>query len=348
MPAVILKLPEVKPRDETRPNKCPYCQGDILQRWGKVRKPVRDSHYRSVQVYRYLCCSCKRTFRHYPEGVDRADQTQRLRKLAAIFWGMGLSLRGVEMAFWAFGVKLSHMSVWRDMREQAELVERARRRKRVRVMGIDGVYPLMKGKREGVLVAVDKGDGEVVAVGRVEEDDPEAVREWLEALVKGFGVEVVVSDDLGSFRAVAERIGVEHQVCQFHVRRWVRRALVKLKDKVPKEWEWVLGEVEECVRELPEDGGRRLYELWKQIPEVVVRGQKLSALGQLRALLIRLSEHWRSYRLFKEMEGVPWTNNATERAIGRIQMRSRTVRGYKSWEGMKAAFLIVGCGLGQV
>jgi hypothetical protein len=34
---------------------------------------------------------------------------------------------------------------------------------------------------------------------------------------------------------------------------------------------------------------------------------------------------------------VPWTNNGTEQVIGRMKMRSRTVRGYKSWQGMWAA-----------
>jgi len=32
-----------------------------------------------------------------------------------------------------------------------------------------------------------------------------------------------------------------------------------------------------------------------------------------------------------------WTNNATEQAIGRMKMRARTVRGYKSWQACKLA-----------
>ena len=39
---------------------------------------------------------------------------------------------------------------------------------------------------------------------------------------------------------------------------------------------------------------------------------------------------------------IPWTNNKTQQAIGRIEMRSCTVRGYKSWQGMLAAFLLTG------
>jgi len=68
-------------------------------------------------------------------------------------------------------------------------------------------------------------------------------------------------------------------------------------------------------------------------------------LEQLRYLLIRLSEHWISYRLFDWQPDVPWTNNGTEQVIGRMKMRSRTVRGYKSRQGMWAALLLAGSGI---
>jgi len=42
---------------------------------------------------------------------------------------------------------------------------------------------------------------------------------------------------------------------------------------------------------------------------------------------------------------VPWTNNGTEQVVGRMNMRSRTVRGYQSWPGMSAALLLSGSGL---
>ena len=78
----------------------------------------------------------------------------------------------------------------------------------------------------------------------------------------------------------------------------------------------------------PPEGSRRLYELWKQIPERRPRpGQVLSPLSQLRDLRIRLREHWPSYRVFDRDKDMPWTNNGTEQVIGRIKMRSRTVRG---------------------
>lgn len=345
MPIVVLRLPKVKRKTETRPRHCRYCQGEILQRWGKSKKPVRDNRYRSVQVYRYRCCRCRRTFRHYPQGVDQADQTQRLRKLAAIYWVMGMSLRNVALALSPFGIKLSHMSVWRDLQEQAELREQQNHWQPVRVLGVDGAYPLLKGKKPPVLIAVDLGDGRPVAIGQVDESNPQAVRRWLEPLVKRLGVSVIVTDDLASFRKVAEKLELEQQVCQFHVRRWVSRALRELKDTVPKDWLWVLEEVKTLLTELPPEGSRRLFELWKLIPERrAARDAPRSPLDRLRYLLIRLSEHWESYRLFDWQPDVPWTNNSTEQVIGRMKMRSRTVRGYKSWQGMWAALLLAGSG----
>jgi hypothetical protein len=61
---------------------------------------------------------------------------------------------------------------------------------------------------------------------------------------------------------------------------------------------------------------------------------KRSPLELLRYLLICLSEHWGSYRVFDWQPEVPWTNNGTEQVIGKMKMRSRTVRGYKSWSGI--------------
>jgi len=346
MSIVVLSLPEVKRKTETRPQRCRYCQGETFQRWGKVSKPVRDNRHRTVSVYRYRCCHCRRTFRHYPQGVDQADQTQRMRKLAAVLWVLGMSLRGTCVALAAFGVRLSHMSIWRDLQEQAEQLEQRRRWQGVRVLGVDGLYPLGWGKKQPVVVAVDLGNGQPVALGHLDETNPQAVRRFLEPLVQRLGVSVIVTDDLNSYRKVAEKLGLEHQVCQFHVRRWVGRALRELSETVPKDWLWVLEEIKALLAELPPEGSRRLFELWKQIPERRTgRDGELSPLDQLRLLLIRLSEHWNSYRLFDWQTDVPWTNNGTEQAIGRMKMRARTVRGYKSWQGMQAGLLLSGAGL---
>jgi hypothetical protein len=47
-------------------------------------------------VYRYRFCQCRRTFRHYPEGITHARQNQRLIQLAALCLVLGFSLRGTS------------------------------------------------------------------------------------------------------------------------------------------------------------------------------------------------------------------------------------------------------------
>ena len=343
MSILVLKLPVVKRNAEERPKECPYCSGEIFQRWGQVKKPVKDMRCRKVRVYRYRCCRCGRTFRHYPAGTTRADQTERLRMFAVICWRMGLSHRGVSTILSGLRIALCPMTVWRDAQEQEQKLRRHNEWKPVRVLGLDGAYVQGWGEKRPVLVAVDLGEGQPVAVGYVDEHDPLAVQRWLEPLVQKMGVSVIVTDDLFIYKMVVQRLNLEHQICQFHVRRWVGRTLKELGNTLPKEWLWVLAEIKELMEELPPDGNKRLYALWKQVKAPGGRriGQ-YTAIDQLRDLLIRLSETWPSFCTFYNDPGIPWTNNGTEQVIGRMKMRARTVRGYKTWPGMQTGLMLAG------
>lgn len=347
MSIVVLQLADVKGEKEERPRKCPYCSGEIFQRWGRVKKPIRDQQVQQVGVYRYRCGRCRRTFRDYPEGVDRADQSQRLRKLAALTWMLGLSYRGLVAVFAAFGVKIGRMSVWRDVQELAQSRQKACKWQPVRVLGVDGAYVRGWGETQPVLIAVDMGNGKPVAIGKVDEKDPKAVKSFLEPLVQQMGVSVIVTDDLVSYKKVSEELDLTHQVCQFHLRRWVGRTLYELQTLLPPEWQETLIEVKRLIAELPPDGDKRLVALWKKIPENRAgrKDQPLSPLDQLRHLLVRLSENWARFRVFDWQPDVPWTNNQTEQAIGRMKMRARTVRGYKTWSGMQNGLFLAGTGI---
>jgi transposase-like protein len=126
MSIVVLQLPDVKGVCENRLSQCPYCQGEILRSWSSSLKRVRDHEVKQAVIYRYRCTSCRRTFRHYPEGVDRAQQSQRLRKLAALCWTLGLSFRGIAGVFAVFGVGIAAMTAWRDVQEQTKLLKQRR------------------------------------------------------------------------------------------------------------------------------------------------------------------------------------------------------------------------------
>jgi hypothetical protein len=208
---------------------------------------------------------------------------------------------------------------------------------------LDGAAVLGWGEKQPVLVAVDLGSGEPLALGYIDEHDPQAVRRWLAPLVQQHGITVIVTDDLFSYKVVAEQLQLGHQICQFHVRRWVGRTLHALQKTLPEPWVEMIPEIQQHLADLYPEASQRLYALWKQLPGRTSKpNQPRTPLEQLRDLLLRLSEDWPHYCTFRTEPLVPWTNNATERTIGRMKMRARTVRGYKSWSGMHNGLLLAG------
>jgi hypothetical protein len=79
--------------------------------------------------------------------------------------------------------------------------ENSKRKKQwqpVRVLGLDGAYVQGWGEKQPVLVAVELGTGDPIAVGYIDEYTPQAVQRRLQPLVQRHGVSVIVADDLFS------------------------------------------------------------------------------------------------------------------------------------------------------
>jgi transposase-like protein len=268
--------------------------------------------------------------------------------LVALVWALGLSLRRTALVLALLGLPTSYLSVWRAV----QLVGQGLRSPlagRLAVLGLDGTGVRLAGATTGLVVVVDVGTGQVLDLWLGDEHDPQAVVAWLAPLVRAYGVEVLVVDDLGSHGTVATALGCARQVCAFHLQRWVGRALRRLATELDERWHPLLTEVRALVRELPPDGGARLLALWQALHAIPhpPAGPHAPEL-RLRALLLRLSEQWASYRVAASHADVPATNNRTEQAIGRIKLRSRTVRGYKSADGLRhGSRLAAAVGTGQ-
>jgi len=87
---------------------------------------------------------------------------------------------------------------------------------------------------------------------------------------------------------------LQHQVCQFHVRRWVDKALQhELKQTLPEEWLGMADEVHQILSDLPIEGDKRLLTLYRQLPQMHSHqgGSELSPVEKLRNLILRLSNH---------------------------------------------------------
>lgn len=185
-----LRMPDVKTQPQKRPRRCPYCSSFILQRWGKITKPVRDTHDLQVEVHRYRCCDCGRTFRAYPQGVDRSDRSMRLRRLAALAWALGLSLEEVVSLFEAFGMNLSRTSIWRDGQEMVAYLPGGKRARLVQVLSATGDHAWIDDHQGGVVIVLELKRRKKVLLEMVDGEEAHAVREWLTPIAEDLGLEL--------------------------------------------------------------------------------------------------------------------------------------------------------------
>jgi transposase-like protein len=347
---ISLIVPSVNQAPSHRPGACPYCGQPILHRHGTVSKPIKDHRLSEVIVHRYKCLSCERTFRHYPSGVTRKTQSRRTVVLAALMYGLGLSCSAASHLLGALGADLGQMSVWRDAQEAGEALRRKRPTGRVRVLGADETVYKVKGRKVLVGFVVDGESGGTLGFEVLFEGDGEAFKEWLAPYAEELGAEVLVSDDNDSYSVAAAGLGVEHQLCVAHVRKYVAKRSKSILEQAGTEWGGEgdersdklaedLGLVKDLVEQLREEGGTRMGRLhrsysWASPPEN--KGEKASAAYRMRMLTLELWDKWRKLRLYRARPelGLDGTNNASERSIGKSKVRYKTMRGYKSEEGM--------------
>lgn len=354
---ISLIIPDVNACPIHRPRCCRYCKEPYLHGHGTLTKSVRDHKLGEVIVRRYKCVSCGRTFRHYPAGITNKDQSRRTVVLAALMYGLGLSCSAASHLLGALGVEVGKVTVWRDAQEAGEAL---RRRKcppagkvMARVLGADETVFKVKGKEVVVGFVVDGQSGRTLGFEVLLEGDGKALKEWLEPYAKELGAEVLVSDDNDSYGAATAELGLSHQLCVAHVRKYLKRRSKSILEQAEGEWgdqdekykglEEDLKRLRAVLEKLPEEGGKRIGRmhreyLWAQGPNRKREGtkQKASAGYRMRMLTLELWNKWPKMGLYLRRPelGLDGTNNASERAIGKSKVRYKTMRGYKSEEGM--------------
>jgi len=95
-----LLLPQVEPKAIPMPSKCAYadCPSKQVRLHQPVQKALRDTAHQQVEVHRYRCLKCGRTFRVYPPGVSHAQSSDRVKGLAVLLYLLGLSYGAVSLA----------------------------------------------------------------------------------------------------------------------------------------------------------------------------------------------------------------------------------------------------------
>ena len=342
-----LVIPDVNAIPTERPETCRYCGHWRLHRHGRVAKPIRDHRVPAVIVDRYKCAGCGRTFRHYPVGVTAQDQSQRTVVLAALLYGLGLSCSAAAAFLTALEVRIGRMSVWRDAQVAGEALRRHRPAGLVQVLGADETVFRVRGHEVVVGVVVDGQRGTTLGFTVLYGGDAATFLDWLRWYAETLGVEVLVTDGHKAYGVVATELRLRHQLCLAHVRKAISLQIRSIRGQGRREradgspgesLDDDLDEVAAVLGELPADGAHRLWQLHGRYRRAMPprAGEQASPAYRIRMLTLELSELWPKLSLAQRRPelGLDGTNNVTERAISKSKVRYKTMRGYKSLEGM--------------
>jgi hypothetical protein len=177
-------------------------------------------------------------------------------------YALGLSCSAASHLLGALGAEISRMSVWRDAQQAGESLRAKRPAGRARVLGADETTFSVKGEEVVVGFVVNGVSGKTLGFEVLFAGDGRAFKEWLEPYAKELGAEVIVSDDNGSYGVAAAELGLSHQLCIAHVRKYVTKRANSIYEQAEKEW----GERDEKLKKLAEDL-RVLKGLLKELPE---------------------------------------------------------------------------------
>ena len=124
-----VRLPTVEPEVYRDPTVCPYegCGGRFFKRHGLrgEEKAIRDLNDDRVKSFRCRCMRCNRTFRVYPQGISRAQQSDRLKAITVLLYVLGLSYGAVADFLTALAVAVSKTTVYNNVQE-AGIASRSR------------------------------------------------------------------------------------------------------------------------------------------------------------------------------------------------------------------------------
>src|SRR5437773_9411278 len=200
-------LPKVNPEAITVPTRCAYtgCGGSKFYLRPEVARPLRDTVYHEVQVHRYQCLKCKRTFRVYPEGTTSAQTSQRVKGLAVMLYLLGLSYGATSLALEGLGVYLCKSRIYDAVQETARLVPGLKRDQvfagiRTPALGGDLTSVKCKGEWLSLGITVDPISGLALTIDQLTAEDSKALKDWMEPSAKRVVAAGWVTGDGDRFR----------------------------------------------------------------------------------------------------------------------------------------------------
>ena len=86
----------------------------------------------------------------------------------------------------------------------------------------------VKGEKAVVSVVADASTDEVLSMEAPVKRDSDGFMDWLLDFARDFGEEAMAADDLSTYKPVVRRLGMDHQICAAHVKKWARNRLCKI------------------------------------------------------------------------------------------------------------------------
>ena len=313
---------------------CPECNRPNGRIHSAItRRHISDPKIETVVQRRMMCPFCKTTWTVRLQGVsDGRQRTDRLICIGVVLYMLGLSYRGVEQFLRMFGWLGSKSTIERDLvrsGQKAKALHIQSLRMGVKVLGVDGTGSRMAGQSlAGILFFVDIDNGKLLFAVRAKETDSRQVRHHVQEIAAMVGADQLRTDELSVYDGASQ--GIERTICLAH---W-------LKNKCRRAWELSRQFTAEGLlyeSEMMLELKRLLHEKWQspQLPEEIERLVR-------RFINCHRGTHGKANRLLQHIErtwssvgrgpGDP-TNNVTERVIGlTYKIRSKTMRGFKSWD----------------
>jgi hypothetical protein len=269
---------------------------------------------------------------------------------------LGLSYGAVSLALNALGVPLCKSRVYDVVQAAAARVPGLKQDQvfsdlRTPALGGDVTSVKCGGRWLPLGLTVDDLHGVVLTIDALTGEDTAVLKAWLEPIAVAVGAQLLVTDDADAFKAVAEDLGLDQQVCKSHVKRNTETLIETFTTILQQEADPSLQAIgltsEQAVADLnqlgeligrrrPEDVGvlERLYDRYAAATAPRA-GERATLAYRLRQLFLDRWNLWPRLTRYRRWRGphgetVDGTNNHSERGIGWwIKERYRTMRGYK-------------------
>lgn len=369
-----LLLPKVDPKAMAVPSKCTSadCGSKQVRLHQPVSKALRDTVHQQVEVHRYRCLKCKRTFRVYPPGVSSAQSSDRLKGLAVMLYLLGLSYGATSLALDSLGVPFSKTAVYETVQAVAARVPGLKREQvfqglKTKAIGGDLTSVRCAGQWLHLGLSVDALTGLVLTIDELTAEDAAALQAWIEPIAKSVGAEVLVTDDADGFKTVADEAGLLHQVCKSHVKRNTQALIDEFRPLVAADPDGslmaigvtptqALGDLDrlgELIISRKPEQGAELEQMHRRylLASPPRKGTTASLAYRLRLLFLDRWNLWSRLTRYRKWRGpnqeqLDGTNNGCERAIGWwIKERYRSMRGYKvPANALRVSRLLAWCG----